>query len=123
VILCARWSTTGVLRFHGHHYALEGARPGPKPAHPIGIWHGGVKPRALARTERKADLLGCPTHEVPTSDRRNRDADADRRRGSPGTPGSLEIRRIYNAPGAFSATAAARAQAEPVTATAAETSQ
>jgi len=32
VILRAWWSTTGVLRFHGRHYTLEGARPGPKPA-------------------------------------------------------------------------------------------
>jgi hypothetical protein len=34
-----------------------------------------------------------------------------------------EIRRIYNVPSAFTTTAAARAQAEPVAATAAETSQ
>jgi hypothetical protein len=32
----------GVLRFHGHHYALEGASPGPKPAHPTGVWLGAV---------------------------------------------------------------------------------
>jgi alkanesulfonate monooxygenase SsuD/methylene tetrahydromethanopterin reductase-like flavin-dependent oxidoreductase (luciferase family) len=48
VIPRAWWSTTGVLRFHGRHYALEGARPGPKPAHPIGIWLGAAKPRAFA---------------------------------------------------------------------------
>jgi alkanesulfonate monooxygenase SsuD/methylene tetrahydromethanopterin reductase-like flavin-dependent oxidoreductase (luciferase family) len=29
VILRAWWGTTGVLRLRGHHYALEGARPGP----------------------------------------------------------------------------------------------
>jgi alkanesulfonate monooxygenase SsuD/methylene tetrahydromethanopterin reductase-like flavin-dependent oxidoreductase (luciferase family) len=34
VILRAWWNTTGVLRFHGHHHVLEGARPGPQPAHP-----------------------------------------------------------------------------------------
>jgi alkanesulfonate monooxygenase SsuD/methylene tetrahydromethanopterin reductase-like flavin-dependent oxidoreductase (luciferase family) len=33
VILRAWWSTAGVLWFHGRHYELEGARPGPKPAH------------------------------------------------------------------------------------------
>jgi alkanesulfonate monooxygenase SsuD/methylene tetrahydromethanopterin reductase-like flavin-dependent oxidoreductase (luciferase family) len=48
VIPRAWWSTTGVLRFHGRHYALEGARPGPKPAHPIGIWLGAAKPHAFA---------------------------------------------------------------------------
>jgi alkanesulfonate monooxygenase SsuD/methylene tetrahydromethanopterin reductase-like flavin-dependent oxidoreductase (luciferase family) len=32
VIMRAWWGTTGVPRLHGRHYALEGARPGPKPA-------------------------------------------------------------------------------------------
>jgi alkanesulfonate monooxygenase SsuD/methylene tetrahydromethanopterin reductase-like flavin-dependent oxidoreductase (luciferase family) len=49
-----------VLRFHGHHYELEGARPGPKPAHPIGIWLGAAKQRALALTGRKADGWAAP---------------------------------------------------------------
>jgi len=35
VILRARWSTAGVLGFRGRRCELEGARPGPKPAHPI----------------------------------------------------------------------------------------
>ena len=47
-------------RFHGHHYALEGARPGPEPAHPIAIWLGAARPRALALTGRKADGWAAP---------------------------------------------------------------
>ena len=34
---------------------LGGARPGPKPAHPIAIWLGTLMPRALALTGRVAD--------------------------------------------------------------------
>ena len=60
VILRARWSTAGVLGFHGRSYELEGARPGPKPAHPIGIWAGPANPRALAPTGRKADAWADP---------------------------------------------------------------
>ena len=37
VILLAWWSPAGLLRFHGRHCELEGARRGPKPAHPVGI--------------------------------------------------------------------------------------
>jgi alkanesulfonate monooxygenase SsuD/methylene tetrahydromethanopterin reductase-like flavin-dependent oxidoreductase (luciferase family) len=122
-ILRAWWSTTGVLRFHGHHSALEGARPGPKPAHPIGIWLGDAKPRALALTERKADGWAAPLmNYLPPiaavgAQTVIDDAALAARRDS------REIRRIYNVPGAFTTTAAARAQAEPVAATAAETSQ
>ena len=70
VILRACWSTAGVLRFHGRHYQLDGARPGPKPAHEIGIWLGAAKPRALAFTpaapeparDTDRSIVGPPDH-------------------------------------------------------------
>jgi alkanesulfonate monooxygenase SsuD/methylene tetrahydromethanopterin reductase-like flavin-dependent oxidoreductase (luciferase family) len=123
VILLAWWGTTGVLRLHGHHYALEGARPGPRPAHPIGIWHGGAKPRALALTERKADGWAAPLmNYLPPIAAIGAQTVIDDA-ALPARRDPREIRRIYNVPGAFTTTAAARAQAEPVAATAAETSQ
>jgi alkanesulfonate monooxygenase SsuD/methylene tetrahydromethanopterin reductase-like flavin-dependent oxidoreductase (luciferase family) len=110
VILRAWWSTAGVLRFKGHHYQLDGARPGPKPAHEIGIWLGAAKPRALALTGRKADGWAAPLmNYLPPAaaadaqeiiDRAARDAGRD--------PAS--IRRIYNTPGAFTSTAPAPAR-------------
>ena len=48
------------LSFEGHHYQLDGARLGPKPAHEIGIWLGAAKPRALALTGRVADGWAAP---------------------------------------------------------------
>jgi alkanesulfonate monooxygenase SsuD/methylene tetrahydromethanopterin reductase-like flavin-dependent oxidoreductase (luciferase family) len=49
------WSGERNLRLDGVHYRLAGARGGPVPAHPIGIWLGAYGPRALALTGRVAD--------------------------------------------------------------------
>jgi alkanesulfonate monooxygenase SsuD/methylene tetrahydromethanopterin reductase-like flavin-dependent oxidoreductase (luciferase family) len=109
-ILRASWSGAPALGFEGRHYRLEGARPGPAPAHEIGIWLGAMKPRALALTGRVADGWAAPLmNYLPPAaaaeaqtliDRAAREAGRD--------PG--EIRRIYNVPGAFSAAAPAPAR-------------
>src|ERR1700694_3891996 len=49
------WSGERNVRFEGKFYQLVGAQTGPKPAHPIGIWLGGYKPRMLSLLGRKAD--------------------------------------------------------------------
>ena len=59
-ILRESWSDSRALRFDGRHYRLVGTRPGPKPAHQIGIWLGAAKPRALALTGRVADGWAAP---------------------------------------------------------------
>jgi alkanesulfonate monooxygenase SsuD/methylene tetrahydromethanopterin reductase-like flavin-dependent oxidoreductase (luciferase family) len=43
------------VRVDGEHYRLAGAKPGPAPAHPIGIWLGAYGPRMLRLTGRRAD--------------------------------------------------------------------
>jgi alkanesulfonate monooxygenase SsuD/methylene tetrahydromethanopterin reductase-like flavin-dependent oxidoreductase (luciferase family) len=43
------------LRFEGTHYRVAGAKPGPPPAHPIGIWVGAYGPRMLELTGRLGD--------------------------------------------------------------------
>ena len=108
-ILRASWNDGGRLRFEGRHYQLAGARPGPMPAHPMGIWLGAAKPRALALTGRVADgwLAPLMNYQPPAAaaeaqaviDRAAREAGRD--------PG--EIRRIYNVPGAFAMEAPAPA--------------
>jgi alkanesulfonate monooxygenase SsuD/methylene tetrahydromethanopterin reductase-like flavin-dependent oxidoreductase (luciferase family) len=109
-ILRAWWSATGVLRFHGQHYALEGARPGPKPAHPIRIWLGAAKPRALALTGRKADGWAAPLMNylppVAAAEAQKVIDEAALEAGR--NPG--EIRRMYNVPGSFTTTAPAPAR-------------
>lgn len=105
VILRAWWSTTGVLRFSGRYYELEGARPGPKPAHPMRIWLGATKPRALALTGRKADGWAAPLmNYLPPADAADAHALIDSAARAAGRDPSA-VRRIYNVPGAFTATA------------------
>jgi alkanesulfonate monooxygenase SsuD/methylene tetrahydromethanopterin reductase-like flavin-dependent oxidoreductase (luciferase family) len=43
------------VSFEGTHYSLAGAHPGPRPAHPIGIWLGAFKPRMQRLVGSKAD--------------------------------------------------------------------
>ena len=44
-----------VLRVDGRHYTVSGAKRGPAPAHPIGLWLGAYKPRMLRLIGRAAD--------------------------------------------------------------------
>lgn len=51
------WATDkpGGVRVNGTYYQVKGAKRGPAPAHPIGIWVGAYKPRILNLTGRVAD--------------------------------------------------------------------
>jgi alkanesulfonate monooxygenase SsuD/methylene tetrahydromethanopterin reductase-like flavin-dependent oxidoreductase (luciferase family) len=49
------WSGKERVSFDGRHYQLRNAKPGPAPAHPIGIWIGAYGPRMLRLTGRLAD--------------------------------------------------------------------
>jgi alkanesulfonate monooxygenase SsuD/methylene tetrahydromethanopterin reductase-like flavin-dependent oxidoreductase (luciferase family) len=49
------WSDQRSVRFDGRHYRLAGVKPGPPPAHPIGIWLGVGGRRTLALVGRTAD--------------------------------------------------------------------
>lgn len=92
------WSDERSARFDGEHYSLKGARPGPAPAHEIGIWVGALGPKMLALTGRLADgwvpSSGWATPEKLPSFNEKID-DAAREAGR--DPG--EIRRVYNVSG------------------------
>jgi alkanesulfonate monooxygenase SsuD/methylene tetrahydromethanopterin reductase-like flavin-dependent oxidoreductase (luciferase family) len=112
-ILRASWGDERSLRFEGRHYRLEGMRPGPKPAHPIAIWLGAAKPRALALTGRVADGWAAPLmNYMPPAAAAESQALIDRAAREAGRD-PREIRRIYNVPGAFTGTAPARRRATP----------
>ena len=53
-VLRAAW-TDGRVDHEGEHYRVKGAKIGPPPAHPIGIWLGAYGPRMLRITGRLAD--------------------------------------------------------------------
>jgi FAD/FMN-containing dehydrogenase len=55
-VIRALWSADGGPVHHrGAYYELDGAQPGPLPAHDIELWLGAYKPRMLRLTGRKAD--------------------------------------------------------------------
>jgi alkanesulfonate monooxygenase SsuD/methylene tetrahydromethanopterin reductase-like flavin-dependent oxidoreductase (luciferase family) len=97
-IIRAFWSGGRTIAFEGEHYSVRGLHPGPAPAHPIGIWLGVGKPRALALTGRLADgwvpSLSWATPElVPEMQQRIDDA------ASAAGREPSEIRRVYNVSG------------------------
>src|SRR4051812_7376125 len=49
------WSGKEQVSYDGEHYELREVKPGPPPAHPIGIWLGAYGPRMLRLTGRLAD--------------------------------------------------------------------
>jgi hypothetical protein len=94
------WTPGPPVHFAGRWYQLEGARPGPAPAHPIGIWLGAYKRRMLELTGRLADGWVPSTGYAGPEDlgpmSRILDEAAERAGRDP-----AEIRRAYNISGRF----------------------
>ena len=54
-IMRAWWSGDRSVTVDGAHYRVHGAKPGPPPAHAIGLWVGAYGPRMLRLTGRLGD--------------------------------------------------------------------
>jgi alkanesulfonate monooxygenase SsuD/methylene tetrahydromethanopterin reductase-like flavin-dependent oxidoreductase (luciferase family) len=97
-IIRAFWSGERTISFAGKHYSVKGLHPGPPPAHPIEIWLGVGKPRALALTGRTADgwvpSLSWATPELVPELARRVDEGAEAAGRDPS-----QIRRLYNISG------------------------
>src|SRR4030095_16991879 len=50
------WGDQRSVRFTGRQSQVAGVKPGPPPAHPIGIWLGAIGPRMLEVTGRVGDV-------------------------------------------------------------------
>ena len=112
-VMRAMWSgERRGLRFDGRHYQLAGVHPGPLPAHPIQVWIGANKPRALTLTGRLADGWVSPlmSYKPPGEAARANRAIDRAARGAGRDP--REIRRIYNLQGAFTHTTQGPATAD-----------
>jgi alkanesulfonate monooxygenase SsuD/methylene tetrahydromethanopterin reductase-like flavin-dependent oxidoreductase (luciferase family) len=97
-VIKAFWSGIRAVRFAGKHYTIKGARPGPQPAHPIGLWLGTYGPRALNLTGRLADgwlpsSSYAPPERLPEMQQRVTDAALAAGRQP------QAIRRLYNVMG------------------------
>jgi alkanesulfonate monooxygenase SsuD/methylene tetrahydromethanopterin reductase-like flavin-dependent oxidoreductase (luciferase family) len=92
------WSDQRSVRFQGAHYRVAGVKPGPVPAHPIGIWIGGFGPRMLALTGRLADGWVPSSPYVPPERLPAAQARIDEAAAAAGRDPAA-IRRLYNISG------------------------
>ena len=83
------------LRHNGDIYQAMGARPGPRPAHAIGLWLGVIGPRALQLTGELADGWVPSMSYVPPSQAARSNAIIDDAARAAGRDPAA-IRRIYN---------------------------
>jgi alkanesulfonate monooxygenase SsuD/methylene tetrahydromethanopterin reductase-like flavin-dependent oxidoreductase (luciferase family) len=88
----------GAVRFEGSHYRVVGARPGPPPAHPIGIWVGAFGPRMLSLIGRLADGWVPSSPYVPPERLAGAQARIDDAAAAAGRDPAA-IRRLYNISG------------------------
>jgi alkanesulfonate monooxygenase SsuD/methylene tetrahydromethanopterin reductase-like flavin-dependent oxidoreductase (luciferase family)/hemerythrin-like domain-containing protein len=106
------WAPGPPVTFQGSHYRLEAARPGPPPAHPIGIWLGAYKRRMLQLTGRAADgwipSLGYAAPEDLGRMSRTVDAAAEAAGRDPAA-----IRRAFNVTGRFASASSGFLQGPP----------
>lgn len=93
-LIRAYWSGQP-LRHDGEIYQAVGARPGPRPAHDIGIWLGVIGPRALQLTGELADGWVPSLAYVPPSQAAQSNATIDTAALAAGRDPAA-IRRIYN---------------------------
>lgn len=82
-------------RYAGEHYRAVGARPGPLPAHELGIWLGVIGPRALRLTGAVADGWVPSMSYVPPARAAASNAIIDAAARAAGRDPAA-IRRIYN---------------------------
>jgi alkanesulfonate monooxygenase SsuD/methylene tetrahydromethanopterin reductase-like flavin-dependent oxidoreductase (luciferase family) len=97
-IMRAYWSGATSIRHIGEHYHVVGARPGPKPAHEIGLWLGVIGPRALRLTGELGDGWVPSMSYVPPAQAVASNAIIDQAARDAGRDPSA-IRRIYNVAG------------------------
>ncbi len=102
-IIRALWDTEtrGGVRVAGRHYTVSGAKRGPAPAHPIGIWLGAYKPRMLRLTGQAADgWLPSSGYLAPGALAAANTIIDDAATAAGRSP--ADIRRLYNISGRFS---------------------
>jgi alkanesulfonate monooxygenase SsuD/methylene tetrahydromethanopterin reductase-like flavin-dependent oxidoreductase (luciferase family) len=94
-IIRAFWSGERSVTVEGAHYRVKGAKPGPQPAHRIGIWVGAYGPRMLRLTGRLADgwlpSLGRMEPDEIADKQRAVDGAAERAGRSP-----ADVKRVLN---------------------------
>jgi hypothetical protein len=111
-VIRALWTPGRTPKLDGDHYSLHGAKPGPFPVHPVGIWLGAYKRRMLRLTGRLADgwlpSLGYASVEELSEMNAVIDDAAVEAGREP-----RAVRRLFNINGAFAGTGAEFLQGPP----------
>jgi alkanesulfonate monooxygenase SsuD/methylene tetrahydromethanopterin reductase-like flavin-dependent oxidoreductase (luciferase family)/hemerythrin-like domain-containing protein len=100
-VLRALWTPGSGVRLDGRHYRLDGAHPGPFPAHPIGLWIGSYKRRMLELTGRLGDGWVPSSGYAPPAELGAMTEIVDRAAEEAGRDPAA-VRRVYNVSGRFS---------------------
>jgi alkanesulfonate monooxygenase SsuD/methylene tetrahydromethanopterin reductase-like flavin-dependent oxidoreductase (luciferase family) len=96
------WGGAPSARFDGRHYQVVGLKPGPAPAHPIGVWVGGYRPRMLELIGRLADGWLPSFPYAPPERLAGMQARIDDAAAAAGRDPSA-VRRLYNISGRIAA--------------------
>ncbi len=103
-VVRALWETGGPpVRFDGRHHRLDGAQPGPAPAHNVPIWVGALGPRMLRLIGAKADGWLPSLSRLRPGDLAAGNAIIDQAAHDAGRD-PREIRRLVNISGELTAT-------------------
>jgi alkanesulfonate monooxygenase SsuD/methylene tetrahydromethanopterin reductase-like flavin-dependent oxidoreductase (luciferase family) len=97
-IIRLTWSDQPSVAFEGEHYRIKGFKPGPQPAHPVGIWLGAYGPRMVRLVGRAADGWLPSVPRLPLEEVAPRQNAIDEAARAAGRDPS-EIRRVANVNG------------------------
>ncbi|MGX5182457.1 LLM class flavin-dependent oxidoreductase [Streptomyces avermitilis] len=98
-VIRALWASGGTgATVDGTHYRLDGARPGPPAAHPLGIWVGALGPRMLRLIGRTADGWLPSASRVPPAELAVGQRIVDEAATAAGRD-PRAVRRLYSLPG------------------------
>jgi len=111
-VIRALWTPGSGARLHGKHYELDGAKPGPFPAHNVGIWVGAYKERMLRLTGELADGWLPSSPYAPPEQLAAMNAVIDATAVEAGRSPAA-VRRIYNIAGSFAASDSGFLQGRP----------
>jgi alkanesulfonate monooxygenase SsuD/methylene tetrahydromethanopterin reductase-like flavin-dependent oxidoreductase (luciferase family) len=92
------WSGEPSVSFDGQHYRVSGFKPGPTPAHPVGIWLGAYGPRMVRLTGRLADGWLPSVPRLPLDEVRPRQQAIDEAAKAAGRDPTA-VRRVANVNG------------------------
>jgi hypothetical protein len=111
-VIRALWTPGRGARLRGKHYELNGAKPGPFPAHDVGIWIGAYKERMLRLTGELGDGWLPSSPYAPPEQLAAMNAIIDAAAADAGRSPAA-VRRIYNIGGSFGRSGSAFLQGPP----------